>query len=382
MKETKFRIAIIDPVGAKAGMDHYNNVLAAGLMKNGSDAIVFSNYSFERDGFSAYHTIQNRNKRKFRSLFASISGVIRSLLAARRWGANRILLHVFRGGIVDLFYFLMTRIAGFQIIALVHDVESLESYSLPFFRRLVVGKLAGTRLVHNVYSQEQLLHIMVRGKSTRISIIPHVHFLDLYAQNPVNSNDEADLPAELKPNNTSGVIRLLFFGQIKRSKGLDLLLEAMQGLPDHIQLVIAGKIRDTEPEPLRRSIEESGLGERIQVVLRHISDRERDTLFRYCDILILPYRRIYQSGVLIMGMSAGIPVIASDLEPNRDAVIHGETGLLFQQGSADDLCEQIKKLVADPVLRERLSAQAKVHIRTCYDPVTAGHLLIEALKSD
>ncbi|MFM9055191.1 MAG: glycosyltransferase family 4 protein, partial [Bacteroidota bacterium] len=370
-----------DPVGAKAGMDHYDNVLAEGLINNGAESVVFSNYSSTVDGGSAHHTIHNRDKNRFVSLLASFAGVIRSLHAAKRWGADRILLHVFRGGLVDLIYFLMTRIAGFRIIALVHDVESLESYSLPIFRRLVIGKLASTRLVHNTYSREQLLRIMGYRASSRISIIPHVHFLNLYTASPLRESDHTDLPSELKGERAADEIRLLFFGQIKRSKGLDLLLEAMRSLPPRIHLVVAGKIRDAEPEQLLRSIEESGMRERIHVVLRHISDTERDALFRNCDMLILPYRRIYQSGVLLMGMSAGIPVIASDLEPNRDAVIHGETGLLFQSGSVEDLIAQIIHLASDKALRKNLSAQAKVHIRSHYDPVKAGRLLLDSLSS-
>ncbi|MFN5356956.1 MAG: glycosyltransferase family 4 protein [Bacteroidota bacterium] len=379
MEDTTFRIAIIDPVGSKAGMDHYNNMLATGIQNNGSEAVVFSNYATAA-GLTVYPTFQNTGKNKYASLISSFAGMVRSIRFAKKWGANRILLHVFRGGFIDMLYFVMVRVAGLRIVAIVHDVESLETYSLPLFRRIVIGRLADTRIVHNTFSKEQLLRILGNSHRFPVFTMPHVHFLDLFENNKTNVPELTILPIELDNDGISGIVKLLFFGQIKRSKGLDLLLEAMHELPEHIHLVIAGKTRDTDEDSLLKFIQENGLTSRVKPILRHISDPERDALFESCDILVLPYRRIYQSGVLLMAMSAGIPVVASDLEPNRDAVIHKKTGLLFQRGNTTDLCNQINLLSDDAAMRRNLSAAARDHIRVHYDPLKAGRDLIFALS--
>jgi D-inositol-3-phosphate glycosyltransferase len=379
MKSKSFRIAIIDPVGSKAGMDHYDTILAEGIRQAGSASVVFSNYPANDASGIIHQTFHNTGKGKYASLLRSLSGMKSSLDEARDWKADFILLHVFRGGLIDFLFFLMVRMYGFRIIALVHDVESLESYSLPLFRRTVLGQLSTLRIVHNAFSREQLFHTLQPSNRYPVTVIPHVHFLSLFS-NHDKSNRHSSWPAELvKPSGTER-ITLLFFGQIKRSKGLDVLLEAMRDIPDHIHLIIAGKTRDTDPLSIKRSIDDAGLASRVQTVLRHISDAERDTLFNTCDILVLPYRRIYQSGVLLMGMSAGIPVVASDLEPNRDAVIHEGTGLLFQSGNAAALRDSLMIMASDKAIRNRYSEQARMHIRESHDPLKAARLLIDALN--
>lgn len=81
-----------------------------------------------------------------------------------------------------------------------------------------------------------------------------------------------------------------------------------------------------------------------------------------------------------MGMSAGIPVVASDLEPNRDAVIHERTGLLFQSGNAAALRDSLMIMASDKAIRNRYSEQARMHIRESHDPLKAARLLIDALN--
>jgi glycosyltransferase involved in cell wall biosynthesis len=67
----------------------------------------------------------------------------------------------------------------------------------------------------------------------------------------------------------------------------------------------------------------------VTILDRFITDAERDALLAEADAVILPYRRGYQSGVMIMAMSYGKVVIASDLASHREVIRHGVNGLLF-----------------------------------------------------
>jgi glycosyltransferase involved in cell wall biosynthesis len=60
--------------------------------------------------------------------------------------------------------------------------------------------------------------------------------------------------------------------------------------------------------------------------------------------MILPYRRIYNSGVLMMALSYGKTVIASDLPANREIIQNGVNGYLFENGNAHDLAQNILRL--------------------------------------
>ena len=60
---------------------------------------------------------------------------------------------------------------------------------------------------------------------------------------------------------------------------------------------------------------------------------------------------------VLEALSYGIPTIVSDVCAARDEIVDGETGLLFQSGSLDSLCEEIKKLTDDHLVA-RLSVAA------------------------
>ncbi len=85
------------------------------------------------------------------------------------------------------------------------------------------------------------------------------------------------------------------------------------------------------------------------------------TLQNY-DALIFPshYEGEGCPGILIEGMAAGIPIIASDWKYNSEFVIDGENGYLCQPLKADDYISAIIKLHKDSTLRSRMSYNAKM----------------------
>ena len=48
---------------------------------------------------------------------------------------------------------------------------------------------------------------------------------------------------------------------------------------------------------------------------------ERDRLFSVSDMIIIPYKKIHQSGVILMAMSNGLPVLASNLPGNTQLIL-------------------------------------------------------------
>ena len=170
-------------------------------------------------------------------------------------------------------------------------------------------------------------------------MLRHGHFLDL----PLPVPTQAQARQELQLND--GTMALLFFGQIKESKGLDILLEAMNLVHDpDIHLIIAGSARDVDPQDLIQTLVEPSVQNQIHLHNRYISDQERDALFKACDALVIPYRRIYNSGVLMMGLSYGKTVIASDLPANCEIIQNGVNGYLFEDGNPSDLAQNILRL--------------------------------------
>src|SRR5207302_487078 len=84
------------------------------------------------------------------------------------------------------------------------------------------------------------------------------------------------------------------------------------------------------------------------VLLRadYIPDDETEIYFKAADVLVLPYRYIYQSGVLFLGHSFGLPVIAADVGCLRDEIVEGKTGFIFRREDPADLARVIDRYFA------------------------------------
>jgi len=138
---------------------------------------------------------------------------------------------------------------------------------------------------------------------------------------------------------------LLFFGKIGPYKGLDYLVAAFQ---DNLarrdyRLIIVGTPR-AGSEQYWRSIQGTIRKDpRLFVRTEFIPDDEIEVYFKAADILVLPYRHIYQSGVLFLGYSFGLPVLAADVGSLKDEIIEGETGYVFKPDDSADLANAIDR---------------------------------------
>jgi glycosyltransferase involved in cell wall biosynthesis len=63
-------------------------------------------------------------------------------------------------------------------------------------------------------------------------------------------------------------------------------------------------------------------------------------------VLVLPYRHIYQSGVLFLGYNFGLPVLAADVGALKDEIIEGKTGFVFKAEDPVDLARTIDRYFA------------------------------------
>jgi D-inositol-3-phosphate glycosyltransferase len=158
----------------------------------------------------------------------------------------------------------------------------------------------------------------------------------------------------------------LFFGVITPYKGLETLLQAMAEHPlgrGTMKVIIAGKVdRGFEDygHELREMIEERNLRDRIVDRIGFVPDRDVEIYFKAADVLVLPYKFIYQSGVLFLALRFGLPVIASDVGSLRDYVKEDRTGFVFRPGDADDLAHTIERYFESPLFLDLERTRAEI----------------------
>lgn len=138
-------------------------------------------------------------------------------------------------------------------------------------------------------------------------------------------------------------INLLFFGLIRDYKGLDVLLDAFDLLPDNYQLIIAGEIYGNSEKYLKQ-IENLKSKDRIQLIDRYIADDEVKYFFSAADCCVLPYRTATQSGITASSFHFEVPVLVTDVGGLKEAVESIGAGIAVSAAQPLLLAEGIIKL--------------------------------------
>lgn len=331
-------VALLDPVGAKAGMDYYDLFLSRALSDKGFKTFLLSNVPADDSRVVVKNIFENAKLTGLPSACRIFAGIIRSVFFLKKQKVKWIILHIFRGDFIELFSSLMAKLFGFKVLLIIHDIESLDTKKSSVTAKWILEKFHDIKIVHNKFSMEELKKIISPAAGMNIHTIPHGNFIDLVHKE--NNPEEAYKHFNLDPSEKY----LLFFGQIKKVKGLDLLIEAFSKSKNDFHLIIAGKLRDDNWERYQKIIDENQLRRRITTFIRHISDEEREMLFKIAHTVILPYRLIYQSGVLLMSLSFGKVVVASDLPPFKEIIQHGKNGLLFKSNNVAALCDLMEQI--------------------------------------
>ena len=84
------------------------------------------------------------------------------------------------------------------------------------------------------------------------------------------------------------------------------------------------------------------MGERIIRKIQYVPDEDTEIYFKAGDVLVLPYTYIFQSGVLVLGYSFGLPVIASNAGSMQEDVIEGKTGFIYDMKNVAALADAIR----------------------------------------
>jgi len=212
-------------------------------------------------------------------------------------------------------------------------------------------RLADHIFVHTEQMKTELLHDFA-VPAGNVTVIP------FGINNAVPCTDLTVTDAKQRLGLKNGDRAILFFGNIGPYKGLDQLVAAFQRIsarhPEY-RLIIAGKHR-TGAEAYVDQIRESTKADvecgRVIQRIEHIPDSEVEMYFKAADVLVLPYTHVFQSGVMFLGYSFGLPVIATDVGSLRDDIIEGRTGFLCGPSDPTDLANKIESYFESDLFKD------------------------------
>ncbi|MBX9751866.1 MAG: glycosyltransferase [Roseococcus sp.] len=257
------------------------------------------------------------------------------------------------------------RAAGGRILWTLHNAaphEALPEAALLEWRRAIAAT-AHRILVHSTEALS-VLEAMVGPVAEKAFLLPHPAYLGIYEPEPAH-------PA---PPEGRG---LLCFGKLRGYKRLDRVVEA---LPEAMlaglgaRLTIAGEALPGDAGLAAVQAATAGRAS-LDWQIRRITDAETAQLFRSTRAVVLDYERHLTSGVALLALSFGRPLVAPRLPGLVEILPAAAHRLLFTPGSAEDLRRAaVEALGMDPATRAAL-AEACLDRARHYHPQRISRIL-------
>ncbi len=201
-------------------------------------------------------------------------------------------------------------------------------------------------------------------------VIPNGVYVDVFATAPVQPQWQG----------TPERPTIAFVGRLDEPrKGLPVLCDALPALLRELpgaRLLVAGRgdalaLRARLDDRCRDAVE----------LLGEVTDADKASLLRSVDVYVAPNTGGESFGiVLVEAMSAGAPVLASDLDAFGRVLDDGALGMLFPVGDSGALATALVALLRDPARREALRAAASLAVRR-YDWTVVGTEVLEVLET-
>ncbi|HLM31386.1 MAG TPA: glycosyltransferase family 4 protein [Solirubrobacterales bacterium] len=340
------RVQVVDP---PAFTPPYDRALCAALADAGAEVeLVTSRFEYgpvaEPQDYSVTELFYSRSTR--RRLRGQARRGLR--LAEHVPGMRRLRAHALAADVVHLQWLSVPDLDRFLLPK--HPRAFTVHYPLPASssararQRALLARMDAV-IAHSEYAAADLRDLGL--EPTRVHRVPHGAFEHLTRQAAGRP-----LPEELR--DVEGPV-ILFFGLIRRYKGVDLLLEAFRELTD-AELWIVGMPR-MDLAPLRALA--GRCRSTVRFVDRFITDPEIPAYFRRADVVVLPYREIEQSGVLYTALAFGKPIVASAVGGFTEVGERDRAVRLVPRGDRDALAAALGELLAEPEQREDLAAAAR-----------------------
>lgn len=216
--------------------------------------------------------------------------------------------------------------AGARVVVLCHNV--LPHEPRPGDRTLMRLLLRGADGVVVHSRQERDRAVRLRARRTLVAALPP--HLPLAAAGPARG------PA-------SEVRRhLLFFGNVRHYKGLDVLVRALAEV-DGVSLTVAGEFFGG-PGGTRKLVAELGLADRVVLRPGYVPAEQVADLFSTADALVLPYRSATATQNVALARRFGVPVLATRVGTLATLLRHDVDGLLCEPDDVAGLAGSIRTL--------------------------------------
>lgn len=252
-----------------------------------------------------------------------------------------------------------------RLVITIHDILPFNKKFYDYYFHKKIYNLADGLIIQTEENVNRFCELFPDNDTPRY-MIPHGHFMD-YSQ----TIDKEE--ARKKLNLPDDKFIFLFFGQIKKVKGLDVLLNAYaellnknSNIKENILLVVAGNIWKDSVEKYKSIIKEKGINNSVIMDIRYIPDNEVDLYYSASDVCVLPYLNVYQSGVLQLTYAHHKAAIVSDITAFTD-IVTPERGFVCKAGNIEDLKKTMMNAYVRRYELDTMAEQGYSYIKKRFD---------------
>ncbi len=344
------KIGVIGPVYPfRGGISHYNTILCKSLSGKYKLTLV----SFKRlypdllyPGRDQKDTKSKKNiKIDAKYLIDSINPLtwLKTANYFKQQKIRLLIIHWWTPFFAPCFYTISKIVKFFsdaKILYICHNVLPHESKYADKIMTKFMLSTGDFFIVHSKEDFNNLIKFLHKAKKDTIKIAFHPAY-ELFNFEPLEKENAK------KMLNLTGKI-ILFFGFVRKYKGLDYLIDAMPEVIREIDatLLIVGEFWEGKAEYVER-IKNRGIEKKVVIIDKYVPNEDVALYFMSADLVVLPYISATQSGVIQIAYAFNRAVITTDVGGLPDVVDDGKTGYVVKNRSSIALAEKITKYFRD-----------------------------------
>ncbi|WP_300725196.1 glycosyltransferase [uncultured Bacteroides sp.] len=361
-------IYLIDTIGTETGMHLYDNAFRRAFEKEGVEVTILSNYK-DTGTIPIIKNFYHGNI--IRKIFLLMVSYFNMLIFYHKNKKNNIFIYQSFGLRIFDEYFIKLFNNYPNLYVIVHDIFDIKNdhdEDLKKAHKIEIYK----KYIPNIisHSQRTITDLRAIGYQNKILFFPHFSYdfskeLDLNKVGP-----------DIQQSLSSEKINFLFFGQIRMSKGIDILIDALSFIDERIRkqinVIIAGQDKTN-------IITSTNVPDFVNKICRYINDSELNYLFKNVDYILLPYKEIYQSGVLEAVIYFQKPAIMSNIGYFSDIKkAYPSFGITYEPNTGKDLA----KIIQDTVVNHNVNTfYNEFDLKKYIDDHNPKQLINEILKN-
>ena len=342
------KVVVIGPTYPfRGGISHYNTELCKYLSKRHKLILIsykrrFPSFLYPGREQIDRKTIKKREIENVEFILDTLNPItwIKAFLRIREEKPDLLIFHwvtPFMAPMFSTIFSLVKRLTKTKILAICHNVLPHERTAIDVLLAKLVFKNVDYFIVQSREDLFKLKEIISNSKVAKYN--PHPIY-DIFR---VQSISEEDARKILNIPKNAKV--LLFFGYVRKYKGLIYLIRAMPKIIKKIPeayLLVVGEFWDNK-EYYINEIKKLNIKDHVRIIDKYIPDEEVGIYFSAADVVILPYISATQSGVVQIAYAFDKPVITTNVGGLPDVVEDRKTGFIVEAKNPEKLAEVVIK---------------------------------------